>query len=171
MAITRTPIIDDDGSGTTGTPLDNVWKQELYNQIDAADAAGAAAIGGTWINIPYAAGNFTAGGSMIWTVDAADQATLAYTILGGHTCFIMLSLNNSTLAGTAHTDCYIALPVTPTLLSVGVGRYFPAGAAWAPLLMYTIGGQPRLYLTPLAAGTFTLGTNNVVHQGTMITQV
>ena len=36
MAITRTPIVDDDGSGTTGTVLDNAWKQELYTQIDAA---------------------------------------------------------------------------------------------------------------------------------------
>lgn len=36
MAITRTPIIDDDGSGSTGTVLDNSWKQELYNQIDGA---------------------------------------------------------------------------------------------------------------------------------------
>lgn len=39
MPITRTPIINDDLSGTTGTILDNAWKQELYNQIDAADAA------------------------------------------------------------------------------------------------------------------------------------
>lgn len=42
MPITRTPIVDDDGSGTTGTVLDNAWKQELYNQIDAADSAIAA---------------------------------------------------------------------------------------------------------------------------------
>ena len=44
MAITRTPIIDDDGSGTKGTIIDNAWKQELYGQIDAADAANAATI-------------------------------------------------------------------------------------------------------------------------------
>lgn len=35
MAITRTPIIDDNGTGTTGTIINNAWKQELYNQIDA----------------------------------------------------------------------------------------------------------------------------------------
>ena len=33
--ITRTAITDDDGSNTTGTPFDNAWKQELYDQIDA----------------------------------------------------------------------------------------------------------------------------------------
>lgn len=45
MAVTigRTPQIDDDGSGGTGTPWNNAWKQELYNQIDAALAAAAAA--------------------------------------------------------------------------------------------------------------------------------
>jgi len=36
MPITRTPIVDDDGSGTTGTVINNAWKQELYTQIDAA---------------------------------------------------------------------------------------------------------------------------------------
>ena len=38
MAIVRTPIVDDDGSGTTGTILNNAWKTELYNQIDALHA-------------------------------------------------------------------------------------------------------------------------------------
>jgi hypothetical protein len=34
MPITRTPMVDDDGSGTTGTIINNAWKQELYGQID-----------------------------------------------------------------------------------------------------------------------------------------
>jgi len=40
--ITRTPIVNDDGTGTTGTILDNAWKQELYDQIDAVDSANGA---------------------------------------------------------------------------------------------------------------------------------
>jgi len=39
--ITRTPIIDDDGSLTVGTVFENAWKQEFYGQIDAA-------LGGTY---------------------------------------------------------------------------------------------------------------------------
>ena len=35
MAITRTAMVDDDGSGTLGTVFNNAWKTELYNQIDA----------------------------------------------------------------------------------------------------------------------------------------
>jgi hypothetical protein len=40
MAITRTPMVDDDGSGTTGTIINNAWKQELYGQIDAMATSG-----------------------------------------------------------------------------------------------------------------------------------
>jgi len=36
--ITRTPWIDDDGSGTTGTVINNAVKTELYDQIDALAA-------------------------------------------------------------------------------------------------------------------------------------
>ena len=43
MAITRTAITDDDGTGTSGTGLDNAWKTQLYDQIDAADTAAIAA--------------------------------------------------------------------------------------------------------------------------------
>lgn len=38
MPIARTPWIDDDGSGTTGTILNNAEKQQLYNEIDASAA-------------------------------------------------------------------------------------------------------------------------------------
>jgi len=45
VVITRTAFVDDDGSGTSGTVINNAVKTELYNQIDAALAAvGAAAL-------------------------------------------------------------------------------------------------------------------------------
>ena len=34
MPITRTVMVDDDGTGTTGTVLNNAWLQTIYNQID-----------------------------------------------------------------------------------------------------------------------------------------
>ena len=36
VTIVRTPIVDDDKTGTTGTSLDNAWKQQFYDQIDGA---------------------------------------------------------------------------------------------------------------------------------------
>lgn len=44
MSIARTAIVDDDGSGLTGTALNNAWKQELYDQIDAALAGSSACV-------------------------------------------------------------------------------------------------------------------------------
>ncbi len=56
MTIARTAIVDDDGTGTTGTVLSNAWKTELYNQIDAL-----------------------AVGSTSWTPTDASGATLVFT--------------------------------------------------------------------------------------------
>jgi len=47
MPITRTAIVDDDGTGKTGTVIDNAWKQQLYDQIDAFGLSTGAAVGNT----------------------------------------------------------------------------------------------------------------------------
>jgi hypothetical protein len=60
MSIIRTPIVDDDGSGQTGTVLDNAWKQEFYNQIDGALGAGVTLVGhGSGTNTNPASDNFS----------------------------------------------------------------------------------------------------------------
>jgi hypothetical protein len=46
VTITRTNWIDDDGSGTTGTVINNAVKTDLYNQIDIALAKVAQLAGG-----------------------------------------------------------------------------------------------------------------------------
>jgi hypothetical protein len=58
MAITRTPIIDDSGSGQDGTVIDNAWKQEFYDQIDAMSFATVTQPGGAGLqhNFTIAAG-------------------------------------------------------------------------------------------------------------------
>ena len=77
MPITRTAMIDDDGSGTTGTILNNAWKQELYGQIDALRIQ-ASGPGST----PFTAANFTAASPMVWTVEAGDIVHNRYLLLG-----------------------------------------------------------------------------------------
>ena len=82
MPITRTPIVDDDGTGTTGTVLDNAWKQELYGQIDGALGKIAA---------PYVISNYLrytltapsypslnppgGAGAVTWIIDATGAAS------------------------------------------------------------------------------------------------
>lgn len=55
MGIVRTAMIDDDGSGTTGTIINNAWKTEFYNQIDGLVCPAWTAF--TPANITDASGN------------------------------------------------------------------------------------------------------------------
>jgi hypothetical protein len=113
MAITRTPIINDDGSCTTGTIWDNAWKQELYNQIDAADAAG---VSPAWQDIPYAAANYLIDSAAQYTV---NQILSRWRRLGTTAIIWQLALNPVTVPA-ASSGLYIAnLPFT--LASVGFG--------------------------------------------------
>jgi hypothetical protein len=50
VTITRTAWIDDDGTGTTGTVINNAVKTDLYNQIDTALAKVAQLTGGNNFN-------------------------------------------------------------------------------------------------------------------------
>jgi hypothetical protein len=110
MALTRTLGVDDDGSGGTGTVINTAWKTELYNQIDAALLLAA----GAWVTPAYSGGNFTANGSMTWTVDAGDVASYRY-VKHGSTVFINIYLITTTVGGTPNSELRIALPagVTP----------------------------------------------------------
>ena len=104
MAITRTAIIDDDGSGTTGTVIDNAWKQEFYNQIDALAA-------GPWTNIPFDATNYTASGST-WTVSAANQDTLTWCQVG-NVVFLVVTIVGTSTVSTPTSYLYLDLSPLP----------------------------------------------------------
>jgi hypothetical protein len=98
MAITRTPIIDDDGTGTTGTVIDNAWKTELYNQIDGL-------AGGTWAwaTVPFNAANF-------WPGVTAGHVTLNCYAVTGKTLFWILQLQNAPAPSPAAGLLYCTMP-------------------------------------------------------------
>jgi Chaperone of endosialidase len=74
VTITRTPWIDDDGTGTTGTVINNAVKTDLYNQIDGALAKVAQLAGGN---------SFTGAQAMagMLTVGSAFTVTQAGAVL------------------------------------------------------------------------------------------
>jgi hypothetical protein len=110
MAITRTAMIDDDGTGTTGTILNNAWKTELYNQIDAASGA-------TPVHVPFNAANFAASGGGSWT--AVSQATLTYVVLNQRTMLLEWYFDGGTIAG-APVWLYLTIPgILPWVKKVG----------------------------------------------------
>jgi hypothetical protein len=62
-----------------------------------------------WINVPYLASNFTGSGSMVWTVESADQVTYSYTLIG-KTLLVVLQINGTSVSGTVGTYLQVRLP-------------------------------------------------------------
>jgi len=117
MSITRTPIIDDDGSGTTGTVLDNAWKQELYDQIDGT-------VGGIWQYPAFAAGNFSAAAPGVWTVSAGQVLTQRWQ-LSGKTIRYQVHVSGAPLTGG-----------NTAALTINLFGGVPYGAARFPLTYF-----------------------------------
>jgi hypothetical protein len=152
MAITRTAMVDDDGTGTTGTVINNAWKQQLYDQIDAADTAM-----GTWTSVPYNAANFTASAGT-WVVAAGDVAAYQYALIG-KILLLNFFLNTTTVTGSPAT-LRLALPAgliaasgarsIIQVLDAGTQRYgmASAGAGLAYIELYSIpAGTPWVTAT------------------------
>jgi len=115
MAITRTPMIDDDGSGTTGTIINNAWKTELYNQIDGAIGAIDVVA-----SVPFNASMFGVYPSGAWTVTSGNVITLAYSRTGG-TGVVTMQLANTVITGTPLL-LSVAPAITAARRTVGTAR-------------------------------------------------
>jgi hypothetical protein len=88
-------MVDDDGSGTTGTVLNNAWKQQLYDQIDAA--LPPATVIPPWNTVPWDAVNFWAS-SGIWTVESADQINISYMMITPATMFLSVDIRGTSIS-------------------------------------------------------------------------
>jgi len=104
MPIERTPWIDDDGSGTKGTVLNNAEKMLLYDQIDAAIAAI-----GLWQATPFNAADYTASPGMAWSVAAGNVAYNRYSVIG-KTLTWLVYIEAAALAGTPGNQLFVKLP-------------------------------------------------------------
>jgi len=112
MAITRTPIVDDDGTGTTGTVIDNAWKQQLYDQIDAQVGAGASGFG-LWTPVDQSGAGLTLGLS----------TTDTFWVKLGTCVFVTMNLTWPTTAN-ASPAAWNGWPFTPTRQAAGAVGYF-----------------------------------------------
>lgn len=158
VTIARTAWIDDDGSGTTGTVLNNAIKTELYNQIDAA-LAGVVPGTGAWTAMPSSAANFTAN-TGTWTVEAGDVGLLQSAI-SGKVGFVQFNLTTTSLS-TSATILKINLPA----------GWFASGTCWQPCWVFDqtagwimamaagVGTQIFIARDPSGLGGFAASTNN-----------
>jgi hypothetical protein len=155
--IIRSSMIDDDGSGTTGTVIDNAWKQELYTQIDAAAAP-------PWTDIPFNAANFAGDASGTWVVEPTDVQAFGYMMVG-RLALLTVMINTSAVTG-APTSLNITLPgalfaARPVVNPVMI---FDA-AAWQFGTLQMTASSNILQVFRLAFVPFVAGTNNTYIQG------
>jgi hypothetical protein len=148
--ITRTPIIDDDGSGRTGTVIDNAWKQEFYNQIDANSGS---------LAVPYGlvAADFTANNGGAWTLISGTGAWAFNQALSTLTLFVNIA--NSTIVGTP-TNLMMKIPAGRVAIHAALGpTYFQhPGVAYEVGVIAAFAGNNLLYVHRPAVAAFAPGT-------------
>lgn len=155
MPITRTPMIDDDGSGTTGTIINNAWKTEFYNQIDAV-------AGGAWTARAFNAANYYPEPPLTWTPIAAQIYLDRYTYLGNLLIW-HVKMSDITLGGAPGAHIHVKLPgsrlVPIASQLIGVDGYTNAG--WSVHRIYVAAGSTdcwirRLDLNAISPGAMSL---------------
>ena len=96
-------IIDDDGTGTSGTPLSDA----LFDQIKAYIDAG---VPGGWQDVPFNAGNYMGSGGMTWTLAAGHQLLNRWKMIGAYTMLWTVYIAGGPTGGTPATKLYVAIP-------------------------------------------------------------
>jgi hypothetical protein len=147
MPIARTPWIDDDGSGTTGTVINNAEKTLLYNQIDAA----LATAGGTIVDVPFNAANFTTpDAGCTWTV-TGSQVTYFY-VVNNKLVTVSLQVAGSVITGSP-IFLHVALPVATIARASGLPfTYYGTGLSGTGFARLDIGNGNVKFLRD-AGGT------------------
>ncbi|HXH94231.1 MAG TPA: hypothetical protein VNN25_21825 [Thermoanaerobaculia bacterium] len=101
----------------------------------------------SWVSPPYAASNFSAGGSMTWTVDRTDVTTYEY-FLTGKAMVVAFNLSFTSVGGTPDQLLRIAIPggFVPYRTVQNLMMYNNNGGAdsWGRVL--AVKGQPTLWL-------------------------
>jgi hypothetical protein len=143
--ITRTAMVDDDGTGTTGTIINNAWKTEFYNQIDAA--FGPAVIEQTGTYTPSLQATSSSG--QVYSIRDGRYIKIGHLVYV--TGRVALSNKGTMSGGMVITLPFVASAVGEPFVGMSIG-YF-AGLAMA---VSAISG----YVGPASAGFYLLYSAN-----------
>lgn len=87
-------VTDDDGTGTTGTIINQAWLNTIFTD---------------WTAITFAAGNFTGSGAMTWTLTSGDVGHNRYSKINKNLYWTGRYVT-TTVAGTPAQTLLIAIP-------------------------------------------------------------
>lgn len=177
MPITRTPWTDDDGTGTTGTIVNNSEKTILYNQIDAAlpeTTITVSSTGGTIAALPIPSGV----GDLIVYIHTTGTVTVQGITAGRFGQRLRVYASNSGVVEFVHMSAsavsanrlYNTITSGPTTIAANVGsvEYIYDGTIVPQWRL--VAHQQGLWLTPpfnaanfsaTGGGTFTVAAGNL----------
>ncbi len=117
------------------------------------------------IDVTFASGNYTASGSMTWTLTSPDQRQLAYE-LRGQWLTVYASLADTTIGGTASASLKVTIPNSfqaNASYAAQVGAVHLGVNAGASTTFYVrvLSADPTsVYLNRVDGADWSLGTNN-----------
>jgi hypothetical protein len=132
-----------------------------------------AAIQDGWISPAYDAVNFTANGTMTWTVDAGDVITYAYKIVG-RTMTIQFVLAGTSVGGALNTDLRVAIPagkIAAKTMTTGMGVVSDNAVESAGGRLFVTASAAFLTLQKLNAANWTASVNNTAASGQIAIEI
>ena len=125
---------------------------------------------GEWIDVPFSAANFTANGTMTWTVAAGDQVIYRYALVG-KTVTVNLNLSTTSIGGTVNTTLYLALPaaLTPAKDARTLLHIYNGAGGWRPGVAMVAAGVARIAVLNVdQVTTWAVSTDTTYVVGQMI---
>lgn len=131
---------------------------------------------GAWITPAYAAGDFTASGSMTWTVDSGDVPVYKYW-LKGRTLLVNWVINTSSVGGTPSYALFLKIPGG---FSAATGQYTSGmmfkdnGGAYTFSAAWVTSGTPtqiQLYVVGFGTANWAASTNATGSYGQIAIEV
>lgn len=148
-------IIDDDGTNTTGTIVNNagVWTP-IKTYIDGQSA-------GLVITTPFVASDYYGSGSMTWTVSAGN-VTSNWAQIVNNLMTWNVALQGTATTGTAANTLNIKIPGgrTGSLPATAFGKIYQATSGWIDCFLLSSGNHVEL--NRIDSANFTLDANTFV---------
>jgi hypothetical protein len=129
---------------------------------------------GVWTDVAFDAANFTANGTMTWTVASGDQNTYSYMLIG-NTMFLSFKFSTTTVAGVPNTTLRLAIPggfVVATGYTTSGGLDYNQGA-WLKGCCEVASGEAyvRLFTAGFGAANWAASVDLTYLQGQIIFEI
>jgi hypothetical protein len=166
--VNATDVNADDIDVTGAITADTVDSTTGYTEM------GRTAPQGVWTDVAFNAANFTASGTMAWTVASGDQNTYTYMLIG-NTMFLSFKISTSTVVAPLSTTLRLAIPggyVVATDYTTSGGLDYNQGA-WLKGCCEVASGEAyvRLFTQGFGSANWAASTDLTYLQGQIIFEV